>query len=169
MKLLAFFSIITALSLHSCGGGEAKTEEKKEAPAATPAPKSQADIDREKIEQYLSAKSMEAQQTASGIFYIIEKEGEGSPPTVNNKVTVHYKGTLLDGSVFDSSYDRGEPITFPLNGVIKGWQEGIPLLKKGGKGTLIIPSGLAYGPRQMGPKIGPNSVLIFEVELLEIN
>ncbi|HMT35931.1 MAG TPA: FKBP-type peptidyl-prolyl cis-trans isomerase, partial [Chitinophagaceae bacterium] len=86
------------------------------------------------------------------------------------KVKVHYKGYKLNGEKFDSSYDRNEPIDFPLSGVIKGWTEGIPMLEEGGKGTLLIPSHLAYG--QNGPpgsKIGPNEVLLFDVELIQIN
>ena len=85
---------------------------------------------------------------------------------MQDKVTVHYHGTLLDGTVFDSSVERGEPISFSLGQVIPGWQEGIPYLKKGGKGKLIIPSHLAYGGRRAG-KIPPFSVLVFEVELID--
>ena len=110
---------------------------------------------------------MKTKQTKSGIHYVMEKEGEGDAhPTVNSQVTVHYRGTLLDGTVFDSSYDRGEPISFKLSQVIPGWQEAIPLLKKGGKATFVIPSGMAYGARKAG-KIPPNSVLAFEVELID--
>lgn len=108
-----------------------------------------------------------AKKTASGVYYIVETEGSGKQPDINALVTVHYKGSLLNGTVFDSSYDRGEPISFPLSGVIKGWQDGIPMLKEGGKGILLIPSGLAYGSRSMG-SIPANSVLRFDVELLEV-
>ena len=85
-----------------------------------------------------------------------------------DKVRCHYHGTLIDGTVFDSSVQRGEPISFPLNGVIKGWQETLPLMTIGSKWRIFIPSELAYGERQAGPMIGPGSTLIFEVELLGI-
>ena len=103
----------------------------------------------------------------SGIQYKIMKEGTGAFPLETDKVTVHYKGTLLDGTVFDSSIDRGEPVTFPLNQVIKGWTEGMQKCKLGGKIQLFIPSELAYGDKATGPIPG-SSALIFEVELLKI-
>ncbi len=124
-------------------------------------------IDQEAIAQFIGEKGLETKQTESGIHYILEKEGTGDAhPEASSKVTVHYHGTLLDGTVFDSSVDRGETISFGLNQVIPGWQEAIPLLKKGGKGKFIIPSTLAYGNRQAG-KIPPNSVLVFDVELFD--
>jgi len=103
----------------------------------------------------------------SGIQYKMMKEGTGAFPLETDKVTVHYKGTLLDGTVFDSSIDRGEPVTFPLNQVIKGWTEGMQKCKLGGKIQLFIPSELAYGDKATGPIPG-GSALIFEVELLKI-
>jgi len=106
--------------------------------------------------------------TASGLQYIVITQGDGAKPTEADNVTVHYKGTLTDGTEFDSSYSRGEPISFPLGGVIKGWQEGLQLMSVGSKYKLVLPSGLAYGDRGAGQKIGPNSVLVFEVELLAI-
>ena len=106
--------------------------------------------------------------TPSGLQYKITKEGEGKSPKATDTVVVHYKGTLLDGTEFDSSIKRGEPATFPLNRVIPGWTEGLQLLKEGGKATLYIPSKLAYGERGAGGKIGPNEALIFEVELIKI-
>jgi len=107
--------------------------------------------------------------TESGLQYEVMKEGTGPQPADTSMVTVHYHGTLIDGSVFDSSVDRGEPATFPLNGVISGWTEGLQYMKVGAKYKFYIPSELAYGanPRPGGP-IGPNEVLIFEVELLGI-
>lgn len=105
--------------------------------------------------------------TESGLQYIIEEEGKGATPTDDQSVEVNYKGTLIDGTVFDSSYDRGQSATFPLNGVIPGFTEGLKLMKEGGKIKLFIPSDLAYGV-QAPPAIGPNQALIFEVELIAV-
>ncbi|UCF03320.1 MAG: FKBP-type peptidyl-prolyl cis-trans isomerase [Deltaproteobacteria bacterium] len=107
--------------------------------------------------------------TASGLQYRIIEEGEGPSPKAGDSVTVHYRGTLVDGTEFDSSYQRGEPATFPLTGVIPGWTEALQLMKKGSKWELFIPSDLAYGERGAGNRIPPNSTLIFEVELLSMN
>lgn len=108
-------------------------------------------------------------ETASGLQYEVLKAGEGDKPKATDKVTVHYHGTLLDGSVFDSSVQRGQPATFGLNQVIKGWTEGLQLMPVGSKYKFYIPSDLAYGERGAGGAIGPNATLVFEVELLEIN
>ena len=107
--------------------------------------------------------------TKSGLQYQELTAGKGKKPTAEDIVKVHYRGTLIDGTEFDSSYARNEPVSFPLNGVIPGWTEGLQLIKEGGKARLVIPSELAYGPGGMGGAIGPNETLIFEVELLEIN
>ena len=105
----------------------------------------------------------------SGLQYEIIKSGEGAKPTINDQVTTHYHGTLLDGTVFDSSVERGQPATFPVSGVIKGWTEALQLMTVGSKWKLFVPYDLAYGERGAGPKIGPYTTLIFEVELLSIN
>jgi len=105
--------------------------------------------------------------TESGLQYKVIKEGDGQTPSESDVVSVHYKGTLINGHEFDNSIERGEPITFPLNRVIKGWTEGIQLMKEGGKAILYIPHDLAYGERGAGDVIAPYSVLIFEVELLK--
>ncbi len=127
----------------------------------------QKEKDEEIIAKYVADNKLDMKKTDSGIYYTIEKTGKGKNPTLENSVVAHYKGTFLDGKQFDSSYDRGEPTSFPLTGVVKGWQEAIPLLKPGGKGKFIIPSGLAYGPMAR-PGIPANSVLIFDVELKEV-
>lgn len=105
--------------------------------------------------------------TASGLQYQILTPGNGPTPKETDKVTVHYKGTLLDGTTFDSSYDRGEPATFQVNQVIPGWVEALQLMKVGSKVKLFIPPALAYGEQGAGQEIGPNSMLVFEVELLK--
>jgi FKBP-type peptidyl-prolyl cis-trans isomerase FkpA/FKBP-type peptidyl-prolyl cis-trans isomerase FklB len=106
--------------------------------------------------------------TASGLQYEVLKQGDGARPKATDKVKVHYRGTLLDGTEFDSSYKRGQPISFPLNGVIPGWTEGVQLMNVGSTFKFVIPSELAYGDRGAGPQIGPGNTLIFEVELLGI-
>jgi len=104
----------------------------------------------------------------SGLQYKIIKPGNGPKPSLTDKVNVHYHGTTIDGQVFDSSVERGEPISFPLNGVIQGWQEGLQLMPVGSKYLLFIPQDLAYGARGAGQAIKPYAALIFEVELLGI-
>jgi FKBP-type peptidyl-prolyl cis-trans isomerase FklB len=103
-----------------------------------------------------------------GLQYKILKEGTGPKPTANDTVVCNYRGTLLDGTEFDSSYKRGQPATFPVSGVIKGWTEGVQLMPVGSKWQLFLPADLAYGNRGAGQDIGPNATLIFEVELLSI-
>ena len=104
---------------------------------------------------------------ASGLQYKVLKEGNGAQPKATDTVTVNYRGTLINGTEFDSSYKRGQPATFPVNGVIKGWTEALQLMKVGSKYQLFIPSNLAYGERAVSPDLGANSTLIFEVELLD--
>ena len=106
---------------------------------------------------------------ASGLQYKIIKNGSGKSPKATDSVTVNYSGTLIDGTEFDSSYKRGQPATFKVNGVIPGWTEALQLMKEGSKWQLFIPSNLAYGERGAGAAIGPDSVLIFEVELVSVN
>lgn len=107
--------------------------------------------------------------TASGLQYLVFNEGTGAAPKATDNVTVHYKGTTIDGKEFDSSYGRGAPATFPLNRVIAGWTEGLQLMKEGAKYRFFIPSNLAYGERGAGRDIGPNAALIFDVELIKVN
>lgn len=124
---------------------------------------------REGQEFLASNKNKEGVHTLpSGLQYEILREGEGKTPGRNDKVTTHYKGTLIDGTVFDSSYERGQPATFPVSGVIAGWTQALMLMKEGAKWRLYVPSDLAYGAQGAGSDIGPNTTLIFDVELLEV-
>jgi peptidylprolyl isomerase len=119
--------------------------------------------------QAASSQNTGMQTTASGLKYQILKHGTGTvSPKATDTVNVHYHGTLLDGTVFDSSVERGQPISFPLNRVIPGWTEGLQLMKVGDKFKFVIPPNLAYGANSPSPKIPPNSTLVFEVELLGI-
>lgn len=107
--------------------------------------------------------------TASGLQYRVISPGKGAKPKTSDTVSVHYKGTLIDGREFDSSHRRNEPATFPINGVIQGWQEALPMMAEGSKWEIFVPSDLAYGAKGAGGTIGPNETLIFEIELLSIN
>jgi FKBP-type peptidyl-prolyl cis-trans isomerase FkpA len=129
-----------------------------------------ADVEKKKGETFLAeaAKKPGAKKTASGLVITTLTPGTGPAPSATDKVKVHYQGTLIDGTVFDSSVQRGQPATFPLNGVIKCWTEGVQLMKVGGKSRLVCPADLAYGDRGAPPRIKPGSTLVFEVELLEI-
>lgn len=143
MRYIMLLLVVTSFSFHSC-------KEKS---------------DMEKIENYLADNNLTATSTPSGLYYIITEEGTGNHPTLQSTVTVKYKGTLLNGKVFDQTTGNNTA-TFPLEKLILGWQEGIPLLKKGGKGTFFCPSDLGYGSRRVGD-IPANSVLIFEIELVD--
>ncbi|MBL7545946.1 MAG: FKBP-type peptidyl-prolyl cis-trans isomerase [Bdellovibrionaceae bacterium] len=128
-----------------------------------------AEDNKKKGEEFLekNKSNPNVKTTESGLQYVVEKEGTGKSPAETDEVKVHYTGTLTDGTKFDSSVDRGQPAEFPVNGVIKGWTEALKLMKEGSKYKLTIPADLAYGP--MGrPGIPPNSVLLFDVELLEV-
>ena len=154
---------------------EAKTEIQKyfEAMAARQQEEMQAKakINEEAGIAYL-AKNKERKEvltTPSGLQYEVIKEGNGKQPTANDSVTVHYTGRLIDGTVFDSSVDRGEPATFGVTQVIPGWVEALQMMKEGAQWRLYIPSALAYGPNGAGNAIGPNETLIFDVELIKVN
>lgn len=116
-----------------------------------------------------NGKREEVKTTATGLQYEVIEEGTGAQPTANDIVKVHYTGKLIDGTVFDSSVERGEPATFGVTQVIPGWVEALQMMKAGAKWRLFIPSQLAYGPNGAGGVIGPNQTLIFDVELLEVN
>lgn len=125
----------------------------------------QAEEDEKIITQYIADNKLDAKATGSGLYYVVSTQGTGAKPTINSNVTVKYKGVLTNGTVFDETSNIGA--SFNLGGVIKGWQEGIPLFNKGGKGKLLIPSALGYGSQATG-NIPANSVLIFDVELLDV-
>lgn len=125
----------------------------------------QAELDESIITKYIADNKLDAKATGSGLYYVSTSAGTGAQPNINSNVTVVYNGILTDGTGFDKSSAAGA--TFNLSGVIKGWQEGIPLFKKGGKGKLLIPSALGYGSQATG-KIPASSVLIFDVELLDV-
>ena len=149
-------TLAAALCLLGCNKPAEPTVDK---PGAQPAPSTLA----------ASAQKTEMKTTASGLKYQVMKQGTGTvSPKATDTVNVHYHGTLLDGTVFDSSVERGQPISFPLNGVIPGWTEGVQLMKVGDKFRFEIPPNLAYGANSPSPKIPPNSTLVFEVELLGI-
>ncbi len=135
---------------------------------ATPAAHAQAG--REKGEAFLAenGKREGVKTLPSGLQYRVVKQGDGKQPRKSDQVVVHYRGTLIDGTEFDSSHKRGEPAKFGVGGVIKGWTEALQLMKEGSKWILYIPSYLAYGPSGSGKLIGPNETLIFEVELIAV-
>jgi len=130
----------------------------------------QAQVGREKGEAFLAenAKKEGVKTLPSGLQYKVVKEGTGKQPSKSDTVSVHYKGTLIDGREFDSSYKRGEPAGFPVSGVIKGWTEILQLMKEGAKYQVFIPWQLAYGERGAGDLIGPHETLVFDVELLKV-
>ena len=149
-------TLAVALCLLGCNKPAEPAADK---PAGKPAPGGQAD----------SGQKNEMKTTPSGLKYQVLKQGKGTvSPKATDTVNVHYHGTLLDGTVFDSSVERGQPISFPLNGVIPGWTEGLQLMKVGDKFKFEIPPNLAYRDSSPSPKIPPNSTLVFEVELLGI-
>ncbi len=137
---------------------------------ALPAAAGPAETNQKEGEAFLAANAKKpgVKTLPSGLQYLVLKEGTGKQPSATDLVTVHYSGTLINGTEFDSSYRRGQPATFPLNQVIKGWTEGVQLMKEGAKYRFFIPPQLAYGARGAGGVIGPNATLIFDVELLSV-
>jgi FKBP-type peptidyl-prolyl cis-trans isomerase FklB len=131
----------------------------------------QAEENKAKGEAFLAEKAQEEGVVAlpSGLHYKVIEAGSGKTPSKDDTVTVHYKGTLINGETFDSSYQRGQPASFPVSGVIAGWTEALQLMQEGAKWQLFIPADLAYGSRGSGGSIGPNEMLIFDVELISVN
>jgi FKBP-type peptidyl-prolyl cis-trans isomerase FklB len=125
---------------------------------------------QKKGEEFMAsnAKKEGVKATASGLQYKVLTAGKGKTPKATDTVKVHYHGTLIDGTVFDSSVQRNEPIEFPVNGVIQGWQEALQMMKEGDKWQIVIPARLAYGDRGAGQDIGPGSTLVFDVELIQV-
>lgn len=157
------FTLFIILSLAACTPRSAKNMKEQ----MVENPTTQADKDQNLIIDHAVNKKLDLTRHDSGIYYSISNPGEGDArPGMSSQITAHYAGTLLNGQKFDSSFDRDTPLDFKLGQVVKGWQIAIPLLGKGGKGTFFIPSGLAYGERAAGP-IPPNSVLVFEIELID--
>jgi FKBP-type peptidyl-prolyl cis-trans isomerase len=162
MKLKSFLTFAAALMLAGCKDSTPTGGDNKNAAPATPGAAAPAT-------QKPAAANSEMKTTPTGLKYQVLKQGTGTvSPKATDTVNVHYHGTLLDGTVFDSSVQRGQPISFPLNRVIPGWTEGLQLMKVGDKFKFEIPPNLAYGPNSPSPKIPPNSTLVFEVELLGI-
>jgi FKBP-type peptidyl-prolyl cis-trans isomerase FklB len=152
--------------LPGCGDeSEGKTVNDSVQPGVSPA-----EANKKKGEEFLAAnaKKKDVKTLPSGLQYVVLKEGTGKKPGATDEVEVHYHGTLINGTVFDSSVDRGEPTSFPVNRVIAGWTEALQLMKEGAKWRVFIPSKLAYGRSGRPPKIGPNEPLIFEIELLHV-
>lgn len=157
--------------LAGCSGSDEKpavVKPSEPAPPGTPVANAPAPTDPGAAFLADNAKKDGVKTTASGLQYLVLKSGTGETPKATDRVKVHYHGTLIDGTVFDSSVQRGEPITFPVTGVIPGWVEALQMMKVGDKWKLFIPAKLAYGEQSPTPAIPPNSVLIFEVELLGI-
>jgi FKBP-type peptidyl-prolyl cis-trans isomerase len=169
MKKVLVMAIAALLmtGMASCGGNSSSTENTEETtPDYGQQIKDNKTLGREFMEQ--NAKNDSVVQTQSGLQYMVLKEGTGVKPSATDTVTVHYTGKLLDGTVFDSSVERGEPATFALDQVIPGWTEGLQLMSEGSEYRLFIPSELAYGSKGAGDKILPNATLIFDVQLIKV-
>jgi FKBP-type peptidyl-prolyl cis-trans isomerase FklB len=163
------FGLVAGLLLPGCED-EAGSKTADVAVAKADSRGSKAVDNKKKGEEFLAANAKKegVKTLPSGLQYLVLKEGTGKKPGPTDEVEVHYHGTLIDGSVFDSSVDRGEPASFPVNRVIPGWTEALQLMKEGAKWRVFIPSKLAYQQRGSPPKIGPNETLIFEIELLHV-
>lgn len=155
MKKVLLLLVMGAMVAMSCNDDDPQVDRE-----------AQREIDDELIREYIGQNMLDAQSTSSGLYYIIEEPGGDEKPTLQNEIAIIYTGRLLNGSEFDSS--NGQVVQFPLANLIEGWQEGIPLFGKGGRGVLIVPSHLGYGSRPVGP-IPANSVLEFDIQLVDFN
>lgn len=176
MRNLSFiFIVFLSLTVACSSGGDKKestSEDKTEEQGASKEMSPKMENDIQQIKDYLSENNIDATQAPSGVFYVKDKEGTGTAAANGKTVKVHYTGKLMkNGKKFDSSRDRGKPIEFELGKgmVIQGWEKGLTHFKEGGKGTLYIPSPLAYGSKGAGDMIPPDAILMFEVELVEVN
>lgn len=172
-KILNLFTICALAIMISCGGGEEENlcDESLIAASMNCGLSPVAEVDQQNetdIQAYLSANSLTSQKLDNGLHYVIEVQGDATPPNVCDNVNLHYHGTFLDGVVFDSSVDRNERINFILGNLICGWQVGLPKIGTGGKIKLLVPARLAYGYSDF-QQIPGGSVLIFDIELFEIN
>lgn len=171
--ILAAAALVAGGILTSCSGSSKSENADTDTVAVAEAPAvktdSVAEIFRNPDRQSPVATDSTYARTETGLKYMVVKEGTGAKPKADDTVLVHYTGKLLDGTVFDSSVERGEPISFPLNQVIKGWTEGLQLMREGGKYIFYIPTDLAYGAQGAPGAIPPYSDLVFEVELIKVN
>jgi len=167
--LVIAMAALFIMGMASCNGNNATSEETTEQAVSTDSIeiKDNLTMGREFLAE--NAKNDSVVQTESGLQYMVLKEGTGAKPGPTDTVTVHYTGKLLDGTVFDSSVERGEPASFPLDKVIPGWTEGLQLMSEGSHYRLFIPSELAYGSKGAGDKILPNATLIFDVQLIKVD
>lgn len=161
MKKIALITAAVSLAVTGCSENEQANQENME--------QKETEVTETKTFLELNKEKDGIEVTTSGLQYQVLLAGTGKTPGPTDNVTVHYEGTLLDGTIFDSSYERGEVIEFPLNRVIKGWTEGLQLMQEGAKYKFFIPSELAYGAGGAGGSIGPNEDLIFTVELIRVN
>jgi peptidylprolyl isomerase len=173
MRFVLSALFVAGLAFAACGDGDKESTGNQVTPGAQPTAQAQPTVASTEPLSDGNAPGVpplsgEIVATASGLRYIDERPGAGPSPSPTQCVTVHYTGWLTDGKKFDSSVDRGQPIAFPLSGVISGWTEGVGSMKEGGKRRLIIPGALAYGPAGRPPTIGTNATLIFDVELLKV-
>ena len=160
---------LSIMGMASCSGNSTSSEETTDMVTSADSVeiKDNLTLGREFLAE--NAKNDSVVQTESGLQYMVLKEGTGIKPAATDTVTVHYTGKLIDGTVFDSSVERGEPATFPLDKVIPGWTEGLQLMSEGSEYRLFIPSELAYGSKGAGDKILPNATLIFDVQLIKVD